>query len=86
MWSMTPPARWSSLQMSARMARTSSRSGVALCSSSSAASALRRMAPSGWFNSWARPDASWAMVEMRPRMGQLGPQSLHFGFAFACGQ
>ena len=66
MRSMTSPARWSSLQMSARMARTSSRSGGLLCSNSSAASALRRMAPSGWFNSCARPEASWAMLDKRP--------------------
>ena len=63
---MTSPARWSSRQMSARMARTSSRSGGFLASRSSAASALRRMAPSGWFSSCARPVASWAMVDMRP--------------------
>jgi len=66
MWSMTSPARWSSLQMSARMARISSRSGALLWSNNRAASALRRIAPSGRLSSCASPEASWAMVDTRP--------------------
>src|SRR3954465_15245142 len=76
MRSMIAPARWSSLRMSLMIARSSARSG-ALCSSMScAASALRSIAPSGWFSSCASdPDRSlhvltraiWARSSRRRR-------------------
>ena len=49
-------ARRASLRcrMSARMSRSSARAGVPDSMAISAASALCMMAPSGWFNSWAR--------------------------------
>ncbi len=66
MRSMTWPARSSSVRMSARIARISSRSGDGCCRNSSAASALRRIAPSGWLISCASDAASWPIIETRP--------------------
>ena len=63
--SITRPARRSSRRMSARMARISSKSGFSFCRKISAASAFRKMAPSGWFNSWASADVNCPMVDTR---------------------
>ena len=63
---MTAPARWSSLRMSSRMAVISARSGEGSCMKSAAASALRRIAPSGWLISCASAEASWPITDTRP--------------------
>ena len=58
-WWMTAAARRSSLAMSSSIAPNSSRSGGWRLSRCRAASALLRMAVSGWFSSCARAPDSW---------------------------
>jgi hypothetical protein len=64
--SMTALARWSSLRMSSRIALISCRSGVSCCMNRAAASALRRIAPSGWLISCASADEICPITETRP--------------------
>src|SRR5262245_28348611 len=63
----TSAARWSSLTMSARHARSSARSGDPVASRRKAAWALLRMAVRGWFSSWAIEAARWPMTATRSR-------------------
>ncbi len=64
--SMTSAARLSSRRMSARIWRISWRSGSGRCNINSPASALSRIAPSGWLNSCTSDDDNVPSTDTRP--------------------
>ena len=75
--SITALARWSSLRMSSRIALISCRSGDSCCMKSAAASALRRIAPSGWLISCASADGDLAHHRDPADVGDVLAQAQH---------